>query len=135
MRNTMSVFRDERIWRILNNLWTLVLLIFFIVDFLTKGAYESLSPSFSIIYTGILALYVGTKEFDRWNDFHKGRHPGEIFIIAWTAVVLILFTIQFILGAGYKMSPEMVPDYIMVLSLFAVTQKSKRLHSRKRNKN
>jgi uncharacterized membrane protein YoaK (UPF0700 family) len=131
----MSPFREEKIWRILTNLWTVALLVFLIIDFLARGAYEFLSPSFSIIYTGVLALYVGTKEFDRWNDFHKGRHPGEMFIIAWTAVLLILFAMQFILGTGYKISPEMVPDYIMVLSIFAVTQKSKKMHHRKKDKN
>jgi len=130
----MFPFRDERVWRVLTNLLTVVLLFFLIVDFLTRGAYEFLSPSFSIIYTGVLTLYVGTKEFDRWNDFHGGRHPGELFIIAWTVVVLILFVAQFIFGKGYKTSPEMVPDYIMVLSIFAITQKSKRLHHKKRIK-
>jgi uncharacterized membrane protein YoaK (UPF0700 family) len=133
MKNFISPFRDEKIWRILTNLWTLVLLIFLIADFITKGAYESFSPSFSIIYTGVLAFYVGTKEFDRWNDFHEGRHPGELFIITWTTVVLILFVAQIVLGAGYKTSPEMIPDYIMVLSIFAVTQKSKRMHHKKKN--
>jgi len=130
----MSIFHDERIWRILTNVWTIVILAFFVVDFITRGTYEFLSTSFSIIYTGALAIYVGTKEFDRWNDFHKGRHPGEIFIIIWTAIMVMIFVAQFIFGTGYKISPEMVPDYIMVLSIFAVTQKSKRLHHQKKAK-
>ena len=134
MKKIISPFRDEKIWRILTNLWAVALLIFLIVDFVSKGTYEFLSPSFSIMYTGILALYVGTKEFDRWHDFHDGRHHGEMFIIAWTVVVFVLFAAQFILGAEYKTSPEMVPDYIMVLSIFALTQKSKRLHRRKKNR-
>jgi hypothetical protein len=35
------------------------------------------------------------------------------------------------LGKGYTVSSETIADYIMVLSIFALTQKSKQLHQKK----
>ncbi|MDR3581805.1 MAG: hypothetical protein P4L67_00845 [Candidatus Pacebacteria bacterium] len=128
----MSVFRDEKIWRLLTNFWTVVLLLFLIADFATQGNYEFIGASFSVIYVGILGLYVGTKEFDRWYELHDSRHPGEIFITMWTVVVFLMLAAQFLLGKGYKMSQEAIADYIMVLSVFALTQKSKKLHHKRR---
>lgn len=130
----MPYSSERKLWHILSDIWTAIVLVFLIADFITRGSYEFLLPSFSIVYTGVLVFYVGTKEFDRWYDFHDGRHPGEVFVIVWTVVILVLFLAQLILGSGYKISPEMVPDYIMVLSIFAVTQKSKRLHGKRRVK-
>lgn len=128
----LNLFRGERIWRLLTNLWTVVLMIFLVANFLAKDAYGFLTPSLSIIYTGILSLYVGTKEFDRWYEMHEDRHPGEIFIAAWTLLLAVLLGAQFALGSGYKVSSEVIADYIMVLSVFAVTQRSKKLHNRRK---
>lgn len=130
----MSVFRDERIWRWLTNLWTAVFVPFLIWNFFTKSSYNFLIAPFSVIYVGVLSLYVGTKEFDRWYDFHKSRHPGEWFVMGWTVVILGLIILSFILGKGYGVSSETVADYIMVLSVFALTQKSKQLHQKKKGR-
>jgi hypothetical protein len=127
----MSVFRTEKVWRFLTNLWTVVLLLFLVVNFATQRQYAFIGISFSIIYTAILGLYVGTKEFDRWYEFHDGRHPGEIFIMLWTAVIVGMLGANLFLGEKYQMPQEAVADYIMVLSVFALTQKSKKLHVKK----
>ena len=131
----MSVFRDERIWRFLTNFWTIVLIAFLIVNFISQNKYDYMSPSFSIIYTGILGLYVGTKEFDRWYELHDSRHPGEIFIGIWTVVIFCMFLVKLFLNDGYKISSEAIADYIMVLSIFALSQKSKKLHHKKKSRN
>ena len=131
----MSVFRDEKIWRILTNFWTVVFLLFLVANFVGMDRYNYLIAPFSVIYIGILGLYVGTKEFDRWYEMHEGRHPGEWFVFAWTVVIFILIAVSFFLGKDYKVSSEAIADYIMVLSVFALTQKSKRLHEeRKKNR-
>jgi len=130
----MSVFRDERIWRYLTNFWTFGLIAFLIVDFASQDAFGFLTPAFSVIYTGVLGLYVGTKEFDRWYELHDSRHPGEIFIAVWTALIFALYAGTVIFGGKYKVSPEAISDYIMVLSVFALTQKSKKLHHHKKHK-
>jgi hypothetical protein len=128
----MSVFRDEKIWRFLTDFWTMVLLVFLIANFITKGGYDFIGASFSVIYVGVLGLYVGTKEFDRWYELHDGRHPGEIFIAVWTVVIFLMLGAQLFLGKGYQLPQEAIADYIMVLSVFALTQKSKKLHQKKK---
>jgi len=129
----MSVFQDEKIWRILTNFWTVVFIIFLIFNFFRLNQFEYLIAPFSVIYIGILGLYAGTKEFDRWYEMHEGRHPGELFVIFWTIVIFSLLGISFFVS-GYKVSSEAIADYIMVLSVFALTQKSKRLYERKKKK-
>jgi len=129
----MSVFQDEKIWRILTNFWTAIFIIFLIFDFFQLNAYDYLIAPFSVVYISVLGLYVGTKEFDRWYEMHEGRHPGEWFVIAWTVVVFCLLAVSFFMN-GYKISSEAIADYIMVLSVFALTQKSKRLYERKKGK-
>ena len=116
----------------MTNLWTVMFVLFLFWDFFTKGNYDALIAPFSVIYGGVLGLYAGTKEFDRWYDFHESRHPGEWFVTGWTVVILALMVLSFTLGKGYSVSPETVAVYIMVLSIFALTQKSKQLHKRKR---
>ncbi|TSC60555.1 MAG: hypothetical protein LiPW15_433 [Parcubacteria group bacterium LiPW_15] len=131
----MSVFKDEKIWRVLTNIWTYVFLMFICANFFLHNRFERLIGPMSIIYIGILGLYVGTKEFDRWYDMHaEDRHPGELFVAAWTVIILILMGFTFILGDAYEVSSEAVAAYIMVLSVFALTQKSKALHKRKHQK-
>jgi hypothetical protein len=126
----MSVFKNEKIWRWITDLWTVAFVLFIIWDFFTKGGYDFLIAPLSVVYISILGLYVGTKEFDRWYEFHDGRHPGEWFVIGWTAVIFGLIIASFFLGKAYTVPTEAVADYIMVLSVFALTQKSKQLRQR-----
>ncbi|RJQ13545.1 hypothetical protein C4553_03315 [Candidatus Parcubacteria bacterium] len=130
----MFRLKNERVWRVFTYLWTIVFMIFVVANFFTQGRYEYLVPPLSAIYTGILGLYVGTKEFDRWYDKYEGRHPGEMFVLIWTFIMLILFGFSLAGGSAYKISSEVVAVYIVVLSIFALTQKSKRLYQRKRVK-
>ncbi len=120
------MFKSEKVWRLLADFWTVVLIAFLILDFFSFNSYDY-PPVFSVIYVVVLSLYVGTKEFERWCTVYEGRHPGELFIIVWTILMLFLFSAKFVLGGKYAVSPEAVADYIIVLSLFALTQRSKRL--------
>jgi len=129
----MSVFRDEKIWRRLTNFWTLVVMAFLIADFYLYGAYDFLIAPLSVIYIGVLGLYAGTKEFDRWYELHGlRRHPGEWFIFVWTLVIFGLIAFSFLIKDGRKVPPEAIATYIMVLSVFALTQQSKALYHRKK---
>jgi len=127
-----KVFKNEKIWRVLTNFWTIIFIIFIILDFSHKNAYDFLVAPLSIIYIGVLGLYVGTKEFDRWYEIHNGRHPGELFIMAWTVLIVSLIGTSFIVGTEYKIPPEIIAVYIAVLSIFALTQKSKGLYEYKK---
>lgn len=124
----MSIFRDEKIWRMLTNIWTVAFIVFIIINFVMKDRFEYLVAPFSFVYIGLLGLYAGTKEFDRWYRLHHGRHPGEWFVIIWTGVIFCLVIFSMFLGKEYKVSSETVATYIMILSVFALTQRSKRLH-------
>ena len=128
----MGIFKDEKIWRDLTNLWSLFFIAFLLWNFFALDAYEYLIAPFSVVYTAILSLYAGTKEFDRWYDNHDERHPGEWFVLIWTVVIGALIVASFNLGSAYKVSSEAVAVYIMVLSIFALTQKSKRLYEEKK---
>ncbi len=132
----MTIFKDEKISRYITNLWTILFILFIIIDFFSKSNYEFLIGPFSAIYIGVLSLYAGTKEFDRWYELHEGRHPGEWFVLGWTATILVLFVFYFIFQKAYKVHSEVIADYIAVLSIFALTQKSKKMHERRgRRKN
>lgn len=131
----MGPFRSERIWRFLCTLWTVIFMVFVIVNFFSSDRYESLILPLSAVYAGALTLYASTKEFDRWYDIHDSRHPGELFIVAWTALILFLSAAVFFSNnKNYVLAPEIVADYIMVLSVFAITQKSKQLYRARRKK-
>lgn len=127
----MVVFQNEKIWRILTNIWTIIFIAFLIFDFFQLNRFEYLTAPFSFIYIGVLGLYVSTKEFDRWYQMHEGRHPGEVFIILWTIVIFGLLIFSFFSNGEHRVSSEALADYIMVLSVFALTQKSKRLYERR----
>lgn len=130
--NNMTIFKDERIWRVLSNIWTVAFLLFLIFDFFSHDKYGFLVAPFSVIYVAILGLFVATKEFDRWYEMHAGRHPGENFVVIWTVIVFLLLGISMITGGEYKLSSEAVASYIMILSIFALTQKSKALYRHKK---
>ena len=131
----MSNSKDEKVWRLVTDLWTIVFLIFIAINFATANRYEYLVGPFAAIYVGILTLYIGTKEFDRWHQTHVGRHPGEIFVYAWTVIIFGLFIASMFLGGNYKIPPEIVASYIAVLSIFAFTEKSKHIYMEKKRKN
>jgi hypothetical protein len=122
------MFKDERIWRFLCGLWTLIFMLFVVVDFFSMHRYETLTLPLAALYTGVLTIYVGTKEFDRWYDIHDSRHPGEFFVIGWTILMFVLFGFAIVFPEQYALSSEVVAVYIMVLTVFALTQKSKQLH-------
>jgi prolipoprotein diacylglyceryltransferase len=106
-------------------------MVFLVFNFFQQDKYEFFIAPLSVIYVGILGLYVGTKEFDRWYEMHSGRHPGELFVIFWTIIIFVLMAIAFLSEGKYHLSSEAVAVYIMVLSVFALTQKSKSLHEKK----
>lgn len=131
-----NIFEKEKIWRVLANVWTVAFLVFIVFDVLQQGTWNYLVTSFSAVYIGVLMIYIGTKEFNRWYEWRqeKEHHPGEFFIVLWTAVMLLLFAVSWWQGGIYRIPSEVVGSYIMVLSMFAITQNSKRMHRSKRGK-
>jgi len=122
---------NDRIWRQLSNLWTFAAMGFFLFDFFTGDQYSGYAAAISIIYIAILGIYVGTKEFERWQNSHHSKRRGEWFIIVWTAIIIFFIVTAIISGGKYRMPSEFTATYIALLSIFALTQRSKFLHNRK----
>ncbi len=127
----MTIIEGERLWRVLSDFWSFVVLIFVVVNFATANRYEFMVVPLCVLYTGVLGLYVGTKEFDRWYEKHQTRHPGEWFVILWTVVIAALVGAALVLGPPYSVGSDIMAVYIAILSIFVVTQKSKSLYRQK----
>lgn len=125
-------FEKEMFWRVLTNFWTGFFVAFVVANFILLGELDFLLGPMSAVYAGVLTIYVGTKEFDRWYESHEGRHPGEWFVFSWTFVIVALVASSLVLGPKYKIPSEVIAIYIAVLTLFAITQKSKSLYGRKK---
>ncbi len=119
------------IWRYLANFWTFVMFIFLIFDYSASNKYDYLVGPLAAIYLGILGLFVGTKEFNRWQNYHDGKHPGEIYVILWTVLVTILIFLNIFINSEFRICSEIIATYLTVLGVFAITQRSKTLHRKR----
>src|SRR5690349_10281 len=119
-----SIF-NPIVLRRLVNLWTFILYGVILGDLYFQHTwYEFLGP-ISAIYVAILALYTAEKEFERWHDYHVGRHPGQIYVFLWTVLVVILFSLELSGYKGYKVPSEVYTSYVVVLGILAITRKSR----------
>lgn len=119
---------DFKFWRHLINTWSVFFFLFVIFDFISNNAYRDFLDVVSIIYISILAIYSSNKEFERWYDKHESQHPGEIFVIIWSVLIFVLLSLSCIFDNGYKMPTSVVSAYIAVLTILAVTKKSKEMY-------
>lgn len=120
-----NLWNNPKLWRYLTNFWTIIFYIVIISDFVRDGAYHELLAPIAAIYIAILAIYAGEKEFERWQDIHEGRHPGEVFIIVWTVLVIGLIAAKLVINKSYPWPGEVTAVYITVLGVLAVTRKSR----------
>ncbi len=118
---------DYNFWRYLINFWSVLFFVVIVLDFFVQNSYNDLLNVLSAIYISALAIYVSNKEFERWYDKHNSRHPGEVFVIIWSFLVVVLFVCSFVFK-GYQMPTAVVSSYIAVLTILAVTRKSKQLY-------
>ncbi len=127
----VPIIKDS-IWRYMTNFWCLLSYAAIVYDFLHDHALGDILPSILVIYIALLTIFVGVKEFTLWHDHKTGRHPGELFVYGWTIVVVGVLIAKIILHSNYSIPGEVISTYIAVLSIMAITQKSKEL--RKQNK-
>jgi hypothetical protein len=118
---------DGRIWRWLVNVWTFVLFFFILADFFNNGGLDNILGPVAAIYVASLAIYSAEKEFERWQLYSVGRHPGEVYVFIWTMLVIGMFVYTLVTKSSYKMSQEIFSTYIVVLGILAITRKSKNL--------
>ncbi|MEI7620250.1 MAG: hypothetical protein WCJ57_01625 [Candidatus Falkowbacteria bacterium] len=121
--------RKFNFWQYLVNFWSGMYFIMIIWDFINDNFIIEALEIFGFIYIGVLAIYVGNKEFERWYNSHQDQHPGEIFVIGWTALILIIVGLDLMLQKSYRLPSSVISSYIAVLTILAVTQKSKSLHT------
>ena len=118
-------------WQLVTNFWTLAYIAFIVINFLSQNAYEFLAGPFSALYIGVLSIYVGSKEFDRWHEGKQRRRRGEIFVVVFTVVMAFLLGGALFFGESYRVPSDVVATYIAVLSIFVITQKSKYWYEKK----
>ncbi len=126
-----SFFNSSSLWRYLVYFWTLVFYTVIIFDLVKGNALVKCLGPLAAIYIGILAIYAGQKEFERWCHIHDGHHPGELFVIGWTILVFGLWVLDLFLGSFYKLPEILIYTYIAVLSVLAITIKSKKIYRAK----
>lgn len=121
-------------WRYLTNTWSIVLYVLFILDFVNNNAFHNELAPLATLYVGSLAIYAGDKEFERWHNKNgNGRHPGELFVIVWTILIFIILMLDFALNKPYELPTEVTSAYIAILSVLAITQRSKSLYKKKKS--
>ena len=123
--------KESQMWRWLVNIWTLILFALMIADVTKGGTLQPLLGPVAAIYVATLAIYSAEKEFERWRLYSLRRHPGEMYVIAWTLLIIGEFVWIFATGSNYKMPPEIFSTYIVVLGILAITRKSKILFKEK----
>lgn len=130
------LFGSERIWRFLAHMWMAGLIGAGEADFHLNGTLTEVLSVLSIIYVAVLAIYAGTKEFSRWNQLYKSkRHPGEISVFVWTIFMASLLIEKSIFKQGYVIPSVLISTYIAVLTIFALTMRSKSEHERSNSAN
>jgi len=117
---------NVKVWRYLVNFWSLVLYGTIIADFFTRNELTDFLGPISAIYIAVLAIYTAQKEFERWHDYHLGRHPGEMYVFVWTALIISLLVFEILYHDTYKIPEEAVTSYIVVIGILAITKRSKK---------
>ena len=126
---------ESQIWRNVAALWSIIFFIVIAVDFFQENAlyHAKLMMPLSTIYVVVLAIYAGEKEFERWYEMYEGRHPGELFVFAWTALMIFL-----IIGSSvsrnhaYEIPEPVTAAYLAVLGILIITRRSKALYEERR---
>ncbi len=132
MKKIVSRFNKTSLWWYLTSFWTIIVFVAIGWDFYENNGFANFTTPLLVLYIALLAIYAGDKEFERWHHLHRSTHPGELFVIAWTILIAVLFVLTIILDKPYKISGEIISAYIAVLSILAITRRSKSLYRRKK---
>ncbi|MBP6912401.1 MAG: hypothetical protein KBB86_00530 [Candidatus Pacebacteria bacterium] len=116
---------SPKTWRFLVNVWTIFLYVAIVIDYLKSNSLEKFLGPICAIYVALLAIYTAEKEFERWHDYNVGRHPGEIYIIIWTVIIITMFLLGVFHPDKYQLPSEVFSTYIVVMGILAITRKSK----------
>ena len=123
-------------WRKITNFWCLIFFVAIVYDFLNNNylSNNEILLAIAAIYCATLAIYSAEKEFRRWHHMHESIHPGEIYAIVWTILVIGIVVSSIIFRLPYHMPPEVSASYIAVISILALTRESKSYYKSKKEK-
>lgn len=133
MKQLFRIKKSPNFWRYLVYIWTIIFYAAVIYDFIAGNGLSALLDPLAVIYIAILAIYASDKEFERWNDLHSSRHPGEIFVAGWSLLIIILLLGEFVFQKAYDIPDVLIYTYITVLSILAITRKSRSLYEQKKD--
>lgn len=123
-------------WRNMVNFWSIIFFAAILYDFFNENVLSrsEILLGISAIYAASLAIYSAEKEFRRWHNMHSGVHPGEMYAMIWTALVLFVVITSIVTKIPYHMPIEVSASYIAVISILAITRESKNFYKRRRGK-
>ena len=123
-------------WRKVTNFWSLIFFLAIVYDFFEGNilSHNEVLLAIAAIYCASLAIYSAEKEFRRWHNMHDSIHPGEMYAIIWTILIVFLIIGGIVLKLPYHMPPEVSASYIAVISILALTRESKNFYGRRKTK-
>jgi uncharacterized membrane protein YhaH (DUF805 family) len=123
-----------KIWRTMVNVWTMIFFAAIVYDFYNESilSHSEVLLAIAAIYTAFLAIYSAEKEFRRWHHMHKSMHPGELYAILWTILILALIVGDAFYNPSYHLPAEVSASYIGVIGILAITRESKNYYKRKK---
>ncbi len=74
MTDRSDVVIKDKYWLYLTYFWSFVAFAAIIYDFVYNNGLGAFLAPILVVYISVLTIYVGVKEFERWHEFHKGRH-------------------------------------------------------------
>jgi uncharacterized membrane protein YhaH (DUF805 family) len=115
------------------NFWMLIFFAAIAYDFFHDGVLSKSEVLLGIaaIYTALLAIYSAEKEFRRWHHMHSSIHPGELYAILWTVLVVILIIGNSLFNPTYHLPVEVSASYIGVIGILALTRESKNYYKKR----
>ncbi len=118
------------------NLWTVVFFAAIFYDYTHENVLADNTALLGIagVYAAVLAIYSAEKEFRRWHHMHKSIHPGEMYTILWTLLIIVLVVCSALFNVKYRLPSEVSASYIAVITILAITRESKNYYKRTRKK-
>lgn len=118
-------------WRVLANFWGILTAVFFILHFFKIADLGQAVKNLAIIYVSILSIFIAVKEYTRWKmDKFSSRHNGELFVVAWTLLIIIFIILSGFYPNKFSMTNEFTATYLSILGVYAISHQSKNLKKR-----
>ena len=125
-----------KLWRHIVNIWTVIFFASIAYDFFHDSVLSKNETLLAIaaIYGAFLAIYSAEKEFRRWHHMHSSIHPGELYAIFWTLLIMALIAGAAFYNTTYHIPAEVSASYIGMIGVLAITRESKNFYKRKHHR-